>query len=576
MFKYVLALALLGFAAASPAATLYIRPDGGTITQCTGTANAAYPGTGTNQLCAWSGPMVAFGSGPESGSGATVNNVKGGDTVYVEPGQYPVGFGAPGATSAGCEKPNWSYDCVMNPIPAGTAAAPTNLIGVLDSNGKPPQFYGVNRASEVLNMTNSSFTNVTNLEVTTHAQCIYNHPTNPCPRSLPFPAGTANTQYADNGVFIYNATGVNLKNLNIHNLANSGIQAGSLNNFSMNNVVLRANGWSGFDGDVSGRGLKSSNSGNITFANVLISYSGCGEQWPTNTIYGCFGQAGGGYGDGLGATGTGGNWVIIDSKAMYNTQDGFDLLYADGTGSVSFIRSMAVGNAGNQFKAGGGTVLISNSVGIGNCASFLGLYNMTGTNSGNNNGSTAGDMCRAEGNTVSIAMQPGKTATIQDSTFTTQGTCQIVTAGNSDGGSINAANNIFVGGKQYLSLSRQTCTFYDSGKDNGHTAVTAKFYNNIEFNDSPVQVGSIVADPLLKNESLSGFDGTLLQGSPAIGKALSTFMTAYDINSAARGAGPFDIGAYRYGGAVVNPPPQTKWCWQSPTPTSAPVAVTCP
>lgn len=557
----------------SPAATYYIATNGGTAAQCNGLYNAPVSATPN---CAWSGPMIAFGSAPESGSGATANNVHGGDTVYVEPGQYEVGFGAPGATSAACNV-NWSYDCIMNPIPAGTSAAPTQLIGVLDASGKPPQFWGNYRTSEILNMTNSSFTNVTNLEITNHAMCIYNHPTNRCPRgavgtdSLPFTAGQANTAYADNGIFIYNATGVNFKNLNIHNIANSGIQAGSLSNFSMNNVVLRANGWTGFNNDVSGRGLKSSDSGNITFSNVLIAYSGCGEQYPTTTIYGCFGQASGGYGDGLGGAGTGGNWVIIDSKAEYNTQDGFDLLYADGTGSVSFIRDYAIGNAGNQFKAGGGTVLIEDSIGIGNCAVMQGMYNMTGTYSGT--GSTTGDLCRALGNTVSIAGMPGHTVTIQDNTFTTQGNCQVIMAGNSTGGNVVMANNIFVGNDQYQSAGTQSCTFYDSGSS---PIASIKWVNNIEYADkTPAQTGSITTNPNLTSSTLTTFNPVLLAGSPAIGAASTTYCTSFDFSNTKRTV-PCDIGALKYGGTVITPPPQTQWCWKTPTSTSTPVSIACP
>jgi hypothetical protein len=560
MFIRNLFLLLLFAVGSANANVYYIASNGGTAAQCNGTVNAS---VASSPNCAWAGPMVAFGSAGESGSGASPSLVASGDTVFVEPGQYQVGFGSPGATGAGCNI-NWPYDCVMNPIPAGTSTTPTQLIGVLDSKGKPPQFWGNDRASEIINMMNSSYVVVSNLEITNHVACIYNHPTNPCPRSAPYAA------YADNGIFIYNATGVTLKNLNIHNLANSGIQAGSLNNFSMNNVVLRANGWSGFNNDVSGRNLKSSNSGNITFANVLIAYNGCGEQYPSTTIYGCFGQQSGGYGDGLGAAGTGGNWVIIDSKAEYNTQDGFDLLYADGTGSVSFIRDLSVGNAGNQFKAGGGTVKIEDSVGIGNCATMQGQYNMQGNNSGG--GSTSGDLCRALGNTVAIAGMPGKTVTIQDNTFTTQGNCQVIMAGNSTGGNVVLANNIFIGNEQYQSAGTQSCTFYDSGS----APAAVKFISNIEYaNKLPAQQGSISVNPLLTNQTLAGFNAIPLAGSPAIGKAATAYCTSYDFSNAKRSA-PCDIGAYKYSGIAPPPPVQTAWCWQSPTLTSTPIQITCP
>ena len=49
-------------AASASGTTYYIRTDGGTAAQCTGTADAPYPGSGTNQLCAWSHPFWALNS----------------------------------------------------------------------------------------------------------------------------------------------------------------------------------------------------------------------------------------------------------------------------------------------------------------------------------------------------------------------------------------------------------------------------------------------------------------------------------------------------------------------------------
>ncbi|WP_045213655.1 hypothetical protein [Desulfonatronovibrio magnus] len=40
--------------------TYYIRTDGGDALQCTGLADAPYPGAGTAQACAWSHPFWAL------------------------------------------------------------------------------------------------------------------------------------------------------------------------------------------------------------------------------------------------------------------------------------------------------------------------------------------------------------------------------------------------------------------------------------------------------------------------------------------------------------------------------------
>ena len=42
------------------AATYYVRADGGTTAQCSGLANAAYPGSGNGQACAWHHPFDAL------------------------------------------------------------------------------------------------------------------------------------------------------------------------------------------------------------------------------------------------------------------------------------------------------------------------------------------------------------------------------------------------------------------------------------------------------------------------------------------------------------------------------------
>ena len=40
--------------------TYYIRPDGGDYAQCTGLADAPYPGNGADQPCAWDHPFRAL------------------------------------------------------------------------------------------------------------------------------------------------------------------------------------------------------------------------------------------------------------------------------------------------------------------------------------------------------------------------------------------------------------------------------------------------------------------------------------------------------------------------------------
>ena len=52
--------ALLLVSAPAQAATYYVRTDGGSAAQCTGLADAAYPGSGSSQPCAWNHPFQAL------------------------------------------------------------------------------------------------------------------------------------------------------------------------------------------------------------------------------------------------------------------------------------------------------------------------------------------------------------------------------------------------------------------------------------------------------------------------------------------------------------------------------------
>lgn len=86
--------------------TYYVRTDGGTSTECTGTADAPYPGSGTNQPCAWSHPFWALDSDGDW-------KISGGDTLIIGPGSYKMGYGAPN-TSGWCES-DYPYDCDLPP-----------------------------------------------------------------------------------------------------------------------------------------------------------------------------------------------------------------------------------------------------------------------------------------------------------------------------------------------------------------------------------------------------------------------------------------------------------------------------
>jgi hypothetical protein len=123
--KLILSLiAMLGLgvfsAISAHATTWYVRDGGGTAAQCTGTTNALYAGSGTNQPCAFNHPRIALGycDGYESNPGNPPCSVKGvmasGDTMYIDgdsdintgsQAQYEMGYDdvTAGALTPGCQ-----------------------------------------------------------------------------------------------------------------------------------------------------------------------------------------------------------------------------------------------------------------------------------------------------------------------------------------------------------------------------------------------------------------------------------------------------------------------------------------
>ena len=110
------------------AATYYVRTDGGTTAQCTGTVDAPYPGSGSAQPCAFHHPFDALAP-QESGSQNPAIVLHGGDTLIIDSGTYEMGLNAPDAraTYPACN-PAFSYDCHIPPIPSGTGSHTPSVV----------------------------------------------------------------------------------------------------------------------------------------------------------------------------------------------------------------------------------------------------------------------------------------------------------------------------------------------------------------------------------------------------------------------------------------------------------------
>jgi hypothetical protein len=529
----------------SDAAVYYVRADGGTGLQCTGLSDKPYSGSGEAQPCAWSHPFWALDSG-----GAW--KIHGKDTIIIGPGSYRMGYGAPN-TAGWCEAGS-SWLCHLPPIPSGSESSPTSILGKGWDNGcpDPPELWGTERADHIINLEGTSYARISCLELTDHSGCVESH-SNPevaCNRDSP-PFG----DWGAAGILASDSRNVLSSDLNVHGFAQTGIWAGRLSDWTVENVRIAGNGWVGWDGDLSDYEKGSSNSGSLIFRKWLVEWNGCAESYPSLEPNNCWAQSAGGYGDGVGTANTGGSWIIEDSVFRYNTSDGLDLLYVRESGSSIYItRTKAYGNAGNQIKTNG-PVQMNNSLLIGNCGFFNGqsfTYNV--------------DDCRAGGNALSLSVRKSHAVSVVNTTFAGHGDCLAV-FGCDEGIACDGSerlifqNNILRGGNEFSpDPSDTTCYlwtdvegFYDLRLD----------YNIIFDGKQGSYVtgpNDIQTDPLFVNSLLSSFDGRLTSESPAINSglpvgALGGLIIANDIDLTARPYGTgVDRGAYEYTTGCLNQP----------------------
>ncbi len=520
--------------------TYYFRPDGGTYAECTGLVDVAYPGSGTDQPCAWDHPFQAL---PPNGT----PRILGGDTLIIETGSYKMGYGASGAEDCDYEG---SYDCLMSAVPSGPDAAhPTRILGAGWDSGcaAPPELWGSGRPWYVVNLTDSSNVEIACLEITDHSSCIEDHlfPTGgseyTCQRDAP-PYG----DWAAIGLYAEDSANVLLKNLNIHGLANTGIQAGRLTDWMVENVRLAGNGLVGWNGDLVGDSTNSENHGTLIFRHWTVEWNGCGETYPNEQYVGCWGQEAGGYGDGAGFGGTtGGHYIIEDSVFLHNTSDGLDMLYTRLPDAfVEIRRTIAEGNDGNQIKVTG-AVTIENSIIVSNCGFFHGMPYW------NND-----DDCRAAGDALVFMLNPGGQASVVNSTITGSGNC-LVTVGCALDKTCNGdekvlmRNIIFQGQKVFWSPDEDACfAWYDDESsppmpanpfDVDYSIIAGVRFGNV--NPCPGSHNLCDVPSGLMNIDINDFDAHLQANSPAINTGTSDGAPADDFVGHLRDTQP-DIGAY--------------------------------
>jgi PKD repeat protein len=521
---FFLLLAAMSHLAAAD--TYYIRIDGGSVSQCTGQADQPYPGSGSNQNCAWNHPFVALPPGGPA-------RIQGGDTLHIQSGSYMMGYGAPAASN--CHQ-SWSWECHMTRIPSGPSPdQPTRILGQGHDQGCPqaPELWGSERSWMVVNLEGSSNVELACLEVTDRDSCIESHCHNgqcsgeiaACNRNSP-PFGP----WASTGLSARDSENVTLRDVNIHGLANRGVFAGRLSDWALQRVRINANGWSGWDGDLGGN---SSNSGELRFTEVEIGFNGCGERWPDGEIFGCWGQGGGGYGDGLGVAESGGHWIFEDSTIHHNTSDGIDLLYLVDGGQVTIRRTLVEANAGNQIKVSR-QALIENSVVVGLCSWFTDFANMH-----------PGDHCRAMGDTIFVGLSNGAQTDLINNSIVGQGNCVISGGGGTSDSRLRMANNLLLGNPYWHDPAKPSCLYY-SGSDES-VEWTNNYIDGVRHNACPGN-SLCQGSPMIVESSLAGFDAQPLGGSPLIDAANIELAPLQDYYNHSRETdGSPDIGAIEWG-----------------------------
>lgn len=524
---FLLTLALLA-PTTRAANTYYVRTDGGTATQCTGLANAAYPGSGTAQSCAWVNWQCAVPPGYYQGDGTPSPRIASGDTVVIATGTYTMGYGTPCADT--CSS-GYTYACVLDT--AHGHFLPNNITITGNQSGvctSMPTLVGSGYQQDIIDVANSSGVTLSCLELTEHSQCADWNEQDYGPVAVNGVAvcvwtdGSGVKHYAadysasaQDGLEAFNAPATSnlhtnnliLTQVRIHGFTHDGFHVGGLTGTTvLDHVEIAGNAEAGWDGDI-GHDGSSSNTGTILIKNSGIDWNGCAEAYPyTGWPAHCISQQQGGYGDGLGTYQTAGNWRVINSHFMHNTSDGLDLLYARGASTVFVDRVTSEFNISQQVKAAGNST-IQNSVINGFCSGFNGL------------GIVDGERCRASGNAVEVdPTGSGQTITLLNNTITGNGDCLIVSGDPSvyTPGSdvrVNLTGNILLGQVSWLQKNdgAYTCAYY--------TVVgtpTVNFTSNLmwHYRNNTCGSGLTCVDPKLKNETLGTFDATPLSGSPAL------------------------------------------------------------
>ena len=595
--KLLLILALLFVCSQARATTYFIRHNGGTNVQCTGTTNAAYPGSGTGVACAYNHPfqMVSF-------SGTWIALTAGDTVQFADPpsnttpyymGEQNGGLGTDwSAFISTCPVPNQAFpagsSCFL-PVPPDNTTWIGQNAGNCHTAGHtglvtPTILSGINGVFAVMDVQGTTGVSLSCIEMT--------QPDN-CSRSgVGSGGGCSNSAnfISTAGLILEYLTAQGPRNLTMTDIAVDGtavdgILGSHLNTMSGDvitgsDIYLIGNGHAGWNSDGSGCGTSCESIGTMNLSHLDVEGNGCVLLKPfdvshslpggflgngSNSFDLCFGQNTGGYGDGFVLIAAGAFTVNIDHSIFkYNTQDGFDGLHIsdDTTSPITNIStSWSEGNAGAAFKFGVGVSVtdnIINNVGIGNCR----ILTNSAAFPDNPPGWITldfGDSCRAAGDQWSFQLSNGSILKLENNSMAGYGTTMLElgcgfffpTCG-SNGASVIETNDAHVGYPDAGNAGRLA-----SGWNlEGGTPIPVADHNSWFNMDSGCpddalsgETNWVCPDPLWVGESnVDALNPNLTGSSPLIGAGITISGITTDYNGNAR-PNPPAIGAFEPTGA---------------------------
>nr|WP_311719288.1 putative Ig domain-containing protein [Edaphobacter lichenicola] len=574
-----------------PGTTWYIRPDGGSNTQCTGKTNAAYPGSGTGQACAFNHPyqmMNSSGSWAKFAGGDTIQfvNTSGtSDTYYMGEQNSGVGTDWHAQLSGICPAPNSGNSegssCILPAPPSGTAGQHTRILGQNAGNChdsghthlvNPTILSGIDAAFVVLDTRGTDYVDISCIEITQPDTCTMVAGAGQC---------TDSKNYVRYGGLLLNyltqqgPSNLTLQDLAIVGTAGSGILGSKLNKsssdvFSATDVYVIGNGQAGWNGDGGGCNTSCETVGTMNISYATIDWNGCVAVKPydmtkpdtQNAFNYCYGQESGGYGDGFVQIAAGNMTMNVDhSHFRWNTQDGFDSLHLSDdvktSPAIHISDSWSEGNGGQTFKLGAGAASTAiNNVSISNCRILSNASAFPLNPSGW--ALDSADTCRAAGDQWAFQLNNGTAITLENNTSVGYGNTMydIECAALAPNCAANGATFIFRNNisKGYAdpgnSNTLASGIYLGSGNvfANSGSAIDHNLWNTIATGcpDSYLSQQEKIytcGDPDLTGESnINAINPNISSSSPAINSGIAVSGVTTDFNGKTR-ANPPAIGA---------------------------------